>query len=590
MITTPFFKSAWTLAMALVVASALLVSCKRRAQTGAAAVATAAGTESDATPTVEEPNLPPVGSQSLFDSMIADYLSGHTGLPSTFTDLIAMTNAFAAERGRGALIGLSRSAQSRSTSYLHPRVVYGYHVGAKPAGEQVGQVVAPFVKDRLYLGYSEPARAIEIISYNPALGRFEFQKILDFGTPQARLVYAERRQCLACHQNAAPLFSRSNWDETNFNFQTRKKIQTASRPARNADWVYHGVRLEDIGTNNFELSDVQTLDLSIARSFRRHLSLSVPWGELCGRDTSRATKVCRADLFKATLDSICGDHVSGEAAFEAAKAFIRTPGEGGSAERFDTLYPRGLPVLETLIRSVGDEKFRGYFSQGLPDAINPLFRRAVNDFIDKDVYMDSLFVYKTPEEFAFINIANEEWLNSGIDFSATYCRVSGEERHAAIDALVAADNGNGPLSQRGMDRDALLKALGDALNQNATPARIEVPSFLRISANRLPPPASEPEPDFVTITENDPVLMNFAYYCSPCHASGGLPFLRASNKDALTAAIRGLDRARVRALLRVPSANERESTETVMPPRDSPRYSELREHPEARAAMLRFLQ
>ena len=51
-----------------------------------------------------------------------------------------------------------------------------------------------------------------MISYNPAAGRSEFQVADDYragGT--ARLRYANRALCLACHQNAAPIFSRQSW-------------------------------------------------------------------------------------------------------------------------------------------------------------------------------------------------------------------------------------------------------------------------------------------------------------------------------------------------------------------------------------------
>ena len=59
---------------------------------------------------------------------------------------------------------------------------------------------------------------LEVISYNEAAARFEFQLVRDYragGTP--RVVYANRAVCTACHQNHAPIFSRQVWDETNAN-------------------------------------------------------------------------------------------------------------------------------------------------------------------------------------------------------------------------------------------------------------------------------------------------------------------------------------------------------------------------------------
>ena len=95
------------------------------------------------------------------------------------------------------------------------------------------------LKDRLYLGYQEKANIIEVISYNEAAGRFEFQLVKDYragGTP--RVVYANRNVCIACHQNHAPLFSRQQWDETNANprvaalLARRGRRSTAFRRAR----------------------------------------------------------------------------------------------------------------------------------------------------------------------------------------------------------------------------------------------------------------------------------------------------------------------------------------------------------------------
>src|SRR3546814_642524 len=59
---------------------------------------------------------------------------------------------------------------------------------------------------------------LEVISYNEAAGRFEFQLVHDYragATP--RVSSARRELCAACHQNLAPIFSRPLWAETNAN-------------------------------------------------------------------------------------------------------------------------------------------------------------------------------------------------------------------------------------------------------------------------------------------------------------------------------------------------------------------------------------
>ncbi len=120
----------------------------------------------------------------------------------------------ASTAAKAVLIPLGRSLQRNSAApefFAYPRAVVA--ADAEPAG--TGDL---YLKDRLYLGYQEKANLLEVISYNEDAGRFEFQVVTDYragGTP--RIAYANRTLCVACHQNAAPIFSRAVWDETNAN-------------------------------------------------------------------------------------------------------------------------------------------------------------------------------------------------------------------------------------------------------------------------------------------------------------------------------------------------------------------------------------
>src|SRR3546814_17604488 len=75
-----------------------------------------------------------------------------------------------------------------------------------------GDDAAALLKDRLYIGYQERSALLEVISYNEAAGRFEFQLVHDYragATP--RVSYARRELCAACHQKLAPVFTRPLW-------------------------------------------------------------------------------------------------------------------------------------------------------------------------------------------------------------------------------------------------------------------------------------------------------------------------------------------------------------------------------------------
>jgi hypothetical protein len=169
------------------------------------------------------PNLPPVG-RSLFDFLVADDVDGEPGyrIPFPFAalrDELAQRLHASPQREpfRQVLIPLGRSLQRTAAApeFAHyPRAVLA--VVGEPAPEPGTSGI--LLKDRLYFGYMEKTGVVEVISYNEAAGRFEFQVVKDFREgAEPRVFYANRAVCTACHQNAAPLFSRPLWDETNAN-------------------------------------------------------------------------------------------------------------------------------------------------------------------------------------------------------------------------------------------------------------------------------------------------------------------------------------------------------------------------------------
>ena len=74
------------------------------------------------------------------------------------------------------------------------------------------------LKDRLYLGYQPLTDSIELIAYNEAAGRFEYQVVTDYregGTP--KVTYADRGVCTACHHNQSVIYAGAPWAESNNN-------------------------------------------------------------------------------------------------------------------------------------------------------------------------------------------------------------------------------------------------------------------------------------------------------------------------------------------------------------------------------------
>ena len=235
------------------------------------------------------PNVPPVG-RSLFDFLVTRQVDGRTvyDVPYPFTEL---QRVIAARLGRTpetafkrTLIPIGRSLQRFAAEpdfFAAPRVIVAVDQDAANGTDN-----APLLRDRLFLGFQPRSQTIEVISYNEAAGRFEFQLVHDYGpdrTPQ--VLYAERRICTQCHQNHAPIFSRPLWNET-----TASPLVTARLRAERPE--FDGVPAEA----GVDPSDA--IDSATDRANELSLFQKI-WREGCGDDVDGIN--CRAAGFLAAL-------------------------------------------------------------------------------------------------------------------------------------------------------------------------------------------------------------------------------------------------------------------------------------------------
>lgn len=185
-----------------------------------------------------EPGAPVAGTgYSVFDELTRD------GVPFPFEALLARidqrTGCSQASCIEAVLIPLGRSLQrvAAAPNYFgSPRVV------AAVTREGKGPI---FARNRLFVGYQPRAALLEVISYNDAAGRFEFQLVHDYRMgAQPRTIAAERTVCVSCHQNHAPIFSRPLWSETHANPAIAAALRAAADSAtlRTGRWL--GVELQ----------------------------------------------------------------------------------------------------------------------------------------------------------------------------------------------------------------------------------------------------------------------------------------------------------------------------------------------------------
>lgn len=159
---------------------------------------------------IPQDDLPPEGTRSLFDHLLAQ----NDGLPYPFEKLVGIIQRQAPENSAplAVMIPLGRSLLKASADFHLPRVVFAadYHADNTPAA--LG--IAP--RGQMFLGFTEGANEIEVISYNELAGRFEFQLVQNYCDDCVpRIVYARRAICQTCHQGGSPIFSVRPWQETN---------------------------------------------------------------------------------------------------------------------------------------------------------------------------------------------------------------------------------------------------------------------------------------------------------------------------------------------------------------------------------------
>ncbi len=243
------------------------------------------------------PDAPPIG-RSLFDLVFSRKTEDGWAyeVPFPFTKLLErLSAASGAPEGqvpfRTVFIPLGRALQRNAAApdfFRSPRIVV--------AVDQVGtsDVAQPdlLLKDRLYIGYQAKSESLELISYNEAAGRFEFQVVQDYAPGKApRVLYANRSLCLSCHQNAAPIFAEALWRESNANDQIAARLR------------HHGERFQGlaIATGPEAMAQAEGFSRSVQRA-NLIAPLQTLWREGCAvPGKPQAAVACRGAFLIASL-------------------------------------------------------------------------------------------------------------------------------------------------------------------------------------------------------------------------------------------------------------------------------------------------
>lgn len=310
------------------------------------------------------PDVPPVGN-SLFDKLFLQHQDGKAeyAIPYPFDDLIQYLQTRVENESRPSvprvLIPIGRSLQRNTAApdfFEFPRTVITLEGEPVTEAGQAGNVL----NYRFYIGYQEKSELLEIISYNEEAGRFEFQIADNYRSGETpRVRPASRALCMSCHQNAAPIFARSPWSETNFN------------PAV-------GLELIRVNPHKYQSlvaaisDDANAIDLATSRA--NYLAPSqLFWQSACDGESvnSMASYQCRAGLLRAVLQY----RLSGDLAYNSASSAYRTDFVRNLIKNWQLHWPQGL-----LLPSA-DIPDRDPFRSNSPDpALDPLSPRPAHAF------------------------------------------------------------------------------------------------------------------------------------------------------------------------------------------------------------------
>ena len=144
---------------------------------------------------IPDTDLPPEGTRSLFDHLITQ----NEGIPFPFSEFSnLLTNVSPNnEPPLSVLIPNGRSLLKGQADNTLPRIILSpdFQAPNTPTGLGLN------TQGQLFMGFVEAADEIEVISYNEAAGRFEYQLVQNYCEGCVpRVVYARRAICLTCHQ------------------------------------------------------------------------------------------------------------------------------------------------------------------------------------------------------------------------------------------------------------------------------------------------------------------------------------------------------------------------------------------------------
>lgn len=497
---------------------------------------------------ISDADLPPEGTRSLFDHLVAQ----NESVPYPFAKLVAMVQK---QDPTGApplsvMLPKGRSLLKAMADYTHPRVLFAADFEAP---DRAGLGLAP--RSQLFVGFVENAHEVEVISYNEAAGRYEFQLIQNYCEGcQPKLVYTKRAVCMACHQAAVPIFPVRPWDETNGEPATANAIADARKMAGLDPAHYLGFAIASPLSAPERFQDLVDTGEFLMVTQR-------VWLDGCGNTETSAA--CRRQMLK------------------LAMAYLWAPGqfdaEGADAQALRKLqvntWPQqgiAIPGNNVLNRDpIGElQGLHGFFRRLTTPSVKPGAGARNNDDLaafDKLPKLPIALDPLSPREPKRVLMANDldggyglAGMLSGSDVELLE-KAAGYQLPRLLDAVAkipANFFAPAPIGRVRIMR-AMLTALG-----------APVPDYCCIDTKDMSPPISDGEPP-VKIAAGSPV-QNFEHYCFACHRgnpNAKLNFMSGKTEAEVLAHIKA--KSEIRDVLDWPRYQGTDKANKMMPPADA---------------------
>jgi hypothetical protein len=382
-------------------------------------------------------DLPPVG-RSLFDFLVAREVDGKWVLdvPYPFEALIdkleGQLRPGYREPVKRVLHPLGRSLHRHAAAphyFRYPRAIAAVDTESDPPAGASGLML----KDRLYLGYQPVTDSIELIAYNEAAARFEYQVVTDYregGTPQ--VTYTDRGVCTACHHNQALIYAGQPWAESNANTRIAALLKLE------ADSFY-GIPAQvpfDIPESFDEATDRANFFAAYQRA----------WKEGCEASGDNAAAVaCRRDgLLSALRYRLTGGYQLGEAGDGAYDRFAQAVARGWRAR-----WPAGVALPTANLVDVDPLAESGYGSGRFQpeEGLRRLVALAATDVLQFDERTEPLYerppleTWRVSAPLAGVGLVEPSWISRVVAGLGNFLAAADIER---LDAHLA---GNAPPSR-----------------------------------------------------------------------------------------------------------------------------------------------